>query len=249
MPVLFVGHGSPMNAIEDNEFSREWRILGEEIPKPKAIVVISAHWQTEGLKVTGSLKPEQIYDFYGFPDELYQKKYPVVGDIDLANKLAEIVEARPDNSWGIDHGAWSVLCQMFPKADVPVIQLSLDVNLEPEEHWRLAKKLAILREMGVLILGSGNVVHNLSTVVWSDVGFEWAVSFDNKIKELIAAGDFEKVVNYQELENWELAIPTNEHFLPLIYILALKESEENLEFCNEKVTMGSLSMRTVLIGK
>ena len=249
MPVIFVGHGSPMNAIEDNEFSRTWKEMGKIVPKPEAIVAISAHWQSEGIKVTGSNNPKQIYDFYGFPNELYQKKYPTKGSVDLAKEVAEICGAKLDETWGIDHGTWSVLAQMFPKANIPVIQLSLDVGLSPKEHWQVAEKLQELREEKVLILGSGNVIHNLGMVQWNDNGYDWAIKFDGRIKELIESEDFETLINYKNLEDSELAIPTNEHYLPLLYILALKNKEESIKFLAEKVTMGSLSMRSIIIGQ
>ena len=247
MPVVFVGHGSPMNAIEDNEFSREWTKIGQELPRPKAIVVISAHWMDDGTLVTGNGVPEKINDFYGFPKELYEKEYPAKGDVELAKRVEELTGAKLNNNWGIDHGTWSVLCRMYPEADVPVIQLSLDNNKTPQEHWEVAKKLASLREEGILIMGSGNVVHNLGMVQWTDQGFEWAIEFDKKIKELIIKNDFDKLINYEELENWEKAIPTNEHYLPSLYVLTLKHKEEKVDFRCEKVIMGSMSMRSWII--
>ncbi len=249
MPLVFVGHGSPMNAIDDNKFSREWTKMGQELPRPKAILMVSAHWVDEATLVTGDEDPKKINDFYGFPEELYQKRYPVKGDVKLAKKIEELTGAKLDSNWGIDHGTWSVLCRMYPKADVPVIQMSLDENITPREHWELAKKLVGLREEGFLIMGSGNVVHNLGMMQWIDEGFEWAVEFDKNIKQLIIKNDFDKLINYEELENWQKAIPTNEHYLPMLYVLALKNEEEKVDFRCEKVTMGSMSMRSWIISE
>jgi 4,5-DOPA dioxygenase extradiol len=243
MPIVFVGHGSPMNAIEDNEFSNAWGKIGELIPQPTSIVVISAHWQSDGTKATGSEKPKQIYDFYGFPEELYQKIYEINGNVELAKRIADL-----DSSWGIDHGAWSVLCRMYPKADIPVIQLSLDVNKSTKQHWETAIKLAKLREENVLILGSGNVVHNLGIMEMRNDGFDWANEFDENIKNLIIKEDWEKLINYESLKNSELAIPTNEHYLPMLYILAMKEKSDEIKFMTEKITMGSISMRSMIVG-
>ena len=246
-PTLFIGHGSPTNAIEDNEFSREWINIGQELPTPKAILCISAHWVTNDSNVTGDSNPKQINDFYGFPQELYAKKYPVVGDIALAKKVANATGAILNSDWGIDHGTWSVLSRLFPKADIPTIQFSLDINKTPQQHWDIAKKLAQFRQEDILIIGSGNVVHNLGLIEWSDTGFDWATKFDQNIKNIILSNDFDNLINYQNLENNELAIPTSEHFLPLLYILALKQDHEKIDFRCEKVTMGSMSMRSLII--
>ena len=243
-PLLFIGHGSPMNAIEDNEFSREWIRIGQTLPKPAAIVCISAHWQTDGVNVTADDNPDQIYDFYGFPDELYQMKYPVKGSSAIASLIPE---ATPDNSWGIDHGAWSVLARLFPKADVPVVQLSLDRTKSPAEHFQYAKKLRELRQKNILIIGSGNMVHNLGLVQWQNTAYPWAIDFDLNLKKLIETNDVDSLINYQQLENSELAIPTNEHYLPLLYILALKDDDETVKFSTEKGTMGSISMRSLVL--
>ena len=251
-PVVFIGHGSPINAIEANEFSLAWMKLGQTL-QPKAILVISAHWQTDGIKVTSGDHPQQIYDFYGFLDELYQFKYQVSGNVTLAKQTVDLLKPKfmsvLDNKWGIDHGAWSVLCRMFPKANIPVIQLSLDANLKPAEHWQVAEKLSHLRDAGILILGSGNLVHNLGLVKWQADGFDWADKFDQQLQTLIVEGDFEKLINYQNLEDWQLAIPTNEHYLPLLYTLALKGANEKIKFFTEKVTMGSISMRSLIINQ
>jgi 4,5-DOPA dioxygenase extradiol len=251
MPVLFVGHGNPMNAIEDNEFSRAWGSAAKALPKPKAILCISAHWETEGAFVTASPRPELIYDFYGFPDALYEKKYPVPGSSELAQAVVNAVQSvsvKPDHERGIDHGAWSVLCRMYPKADIPVVQLSLDAAKPPQFHYELGKELKALREQGVLIIGSGNLVHNLGRISWDDKAFDWAIEFDARMKELIQSRDHRAIINYKELgASARLAVPTNEHFLPLLYVLALQEKDESVSFFAEKVTLGSISMRSLQI--
>ena len=188
MPVLFIGHGSPMNAIEDNEFSRAWSEAGRSLPRPKAILCISAHWETKGTQVTAMEKPKTIYDFYGFPPELYAVQYPAAGSPDLARRIQELVkpvEVLQDLSWGLDHGAWSVLCRLFPQADVAVVQLSLDRSISPQAHYDLGRQLGALRDEGILIIGSGNVVHNLGRITWEDTAFDWANEFDDAVKHWI----------------------------------------------------------------
>jgi 4,5-DOPA dioxygenase extradiol len=250
LPVLFIGHGNPLNAIEANEFSRAWIDLGKRLPQPKVILCISAHWVTDGIKVTASETPKQIYDFYGFPDELYQVKYPVKGDPKTAQRIVDLLKpeygAELDDTWGIDHGTWSILTRLYPKANIPVIQLSLGGNLSPQDHWQVAKKLLNLRYEDVLIIGSGNLVHNLGLIEWSDIGFPWAIDFDLKIKMLILENKFSQLINYSRLTHWEQAIPTNEHFLPLLYALAVLNKGEKVNFFNGKVTMGSISMRSFI---
>jgi len=252
MPVLFVGHGSPTNAIEHNVFTRAWVKMIESLPQPKAVLCVSAHWETVGTEVTATDQPETIHDFFGFPDELYQVKYPAPGSPSLAHLVRETVhlsEIRLNHARGLDHGTWSVLCKMFPKADIPVIQLSLDSSREPAFHHALGRELRSLRRKGVLIVGSGNIVHNLRRAVFeADAAYDWAIEFDETLKQLIIAGNHDPIVHYQTLgQAARLAIPTNEHYLPLLYILALQDKQEHVRFFADKVTMGSLSMRSLWI--
>lgn len=252
MPVIFVGHGNPMNAIEDNEFSRAWADVGKSLPHPQAILCVSAHWQTEGTKVTAMEKPKTIYDFYGFPRELYETGYPAPGSPDLAKRVRAVLKHTPtllDMAWGLDHGTWSVLKRMFPRADVPVVQLSLDAAKEPPDHYELAKQLRELREEGVLILGSGNIVHNLGLIQWGDMAYDWATDFDTRVKQWVLDGDHEALVNYEKHgQAAKLSIPTNEHYLPLLYVLAMQEKAELVSFFAEKIWGGSVSMRSLRIG-
>ena len=251
MPVLFVGHGNPMNAIEDNEYSRAWAEVGKSLPRPNAILCISAHWETIGTQVTGMDKPKTIHDFGGFPRELFEFQYPAPGSTELAYLTRETVKGAPvevDQTWGLDHGTWSVLCRMFPEANVPVVQLSLDRSQQPDYHYALGKELQALRHKGVLIIGSGNIVHNLRTAMWREGAYDWAIEFDEKIKELVQNGNHDPIVHYQALgQTARMAIPTNEHYLPLLYILPLQEKNEQVRFFADRVTMGSLSMRSLWI--
>jgi 4,5-DOPA dioxygenase extradiol len=251
MPVLFVGHGNPMNALEDNEYSRAWVEVGHALPTPNAILCVSAHWETIGTQVTGMESPRTIHDFGGFPRELFEFQYPASGSIELAYLTQETVKGAPveiDQNWGLDHGTWSVLCRMFPEANVPVIQLSLDRSQPPAYHYALGQELQALRRRGVLIIGSGNIVHNLRTAVWRDGAYDWAIEFDAKIKDLVLDGNHDPIVHYQTLgQAARLAIPTNEHYLPLLYILALQQQNEQITFFADRVTMGSLSMRSLWI--
>jgi 4,5-DOPA dioxygenase extradiol len=253
MPVLFIGHGSPMNAIEDNEFSDKWKSLGKTLPKPEYILCVSAHWETKGTFVTGMEKPPTIHDFGGFPGELYDVLYPAPGSPELAGKTAKLIsdtEVATDLKWGLDHGCWSILKHMYPEADVPVIQLSLDYSKSPRYHYELAKELASLRKKGVLIIGSGNIVHNLRLIDWknTDRGHDWAIEANSQFKDLILKNDYMRLFDYKKLgKEIELAVPTPEHFLPLLYTLALKEENENITFFNDKTIMGSLSMTSVII--
>jgi 4,5-DOPA dioxygenase extradiol len=252
MPVVFVGHGSPMNAIEDNEFSQAWAETGRSLPRPRAILCISAHWETAGTHVTASPRPEMIYDFYGFPPPLYHVDYPTPGSSSLAGlvqKTVRMAKVHLDPDRGLDHGAWAVLCRMFPEADVPVVQLSLDHTQEPAFHYELARELRSLRSQGVLILGSGNIVHNLGQMAWEDMAFDWAMEFDQKVKQLILTGDHDAIIHYPKLGRAAgLSVPTHEHYLPLLYVLALQEKEEEVAFFTEKITLGSISMRSLRIG-
>jgi len=256
MPVLFLGHGSPMNAIEENEFVLGFRNVGKEIPKPNAVLVVSAHWETKGTFVTAMEKPKTIHDFGGFPEELYKVQYPAAGNPELAKETKSIIkktEVGLEYNWGLDHGAWSVVKHMYPDADVPVIQLSLDYHQSPEYHFELAKELSPLREKGVLIIGSGNMVHNLMMVDWRrldevDYGYDWANEASEKMKKFILSGDHKQLINYQSQgKEFNLAIPTPEHYLPLLYALALKKGNDEVSLFNDKAVGGSLSMTSVKI--
>jgi 4,5-DOPA dioxygenase extradiol len=252
MPVLFLGHGSPMNAIEDNEFRRGWQALGKKLRKPKAILCISAHWETRGVFVTGGERPETIHDFNGFPRALFDVQYRAPGSPELAHRVIELLDgirAHADPNRGLDHGAWSVLQPMFPDADIPVVQLSLSVLQPGAWHYDLAKALAPLRHEGVLIVGSGNIVHNLRFFKFNDpAAYDWAVRFDEDVAEHIATGHHEGLLGYETLgTDALLAIPTPEHYLPLLYILALQRDGDEVEFFNEQV-VSSISMRSMVIG-
>jgi len=254
MPALFVGHGNPMNAIGNNEFAKGWRLMVEDIPKPDAILCISAHWETWGTGVTAGSLPVTIHDFYGFPEELYQIRYPCPGSPGIARETAQTISGTGvtlDNRRGLDHGAWAVIIHMYPKADVPVFQLSLDVSKPPRFHYKLSGEISHLRERNVLVIGSGNLVHNL---YMADFGenvepFDWAIEFDRKARDLILEADHGKLVDYRSLgEEAQLSIPSNEHYLPLLYVLGLSQKGEPVSFFNEQVVMGSVSMRSLRIG-
>lgn len=253
MPLLFVGHGSPMNAIEENEFSKGWKKIADNLPKPIAIICISAHWQTKGTFLTAMEKPKTIHDFYGFPKELFDVEYPAKGSVELANETKILIKntnVKLDETWGLDHGCWSVLKHMYPNANVPVIEMSLDFSQTPHWHYKLAKELASLRKKGILIIGSGNMVHNLQMINWStpNNGFDWAEEANEKIKKLIINNNHQKLTNYNLLGNAiQLSVPTPEHFLPLLYVLGLKENEEIISFFNDKTLYGSISMTSLLI--
>jgi 4,5-DOPA dioxygenase extradiol len=254
MPVLFVGHGSPMNAIEINEFTNEWKILGSTLPRPNAILCISAHWETRGTYVTAMKNPPTIHDFGGFPQTLFDVQYPAPGSPELAEETKRIIAKTNvglDEKWGLDHGTWSVIRVLYPDADIPVIQVSLDYYQNPQYHYDLARELAPLRQKGVLIIGSGNMVHNLRAVDWGkpDAGFDWALEANSKFKKLILDNDHQQLINFKSLgREIELSIPTPEHYLPLLYALALKTENEKVSFFNDKTMMGSLSMTSVRIG-
>ena len=254
MPVVFIGHGSPMNAIENNEFTKKWAELGKTLPKPKGIVVVSAHWETRGTKVTASLHPETIHDFGGFPQALFDTQYPAPGSPELALEIPTLIHSagvQQDLEWGLDHGAWSVLKPMFPLADIPVIQLSLDVNKTPAQHFALAKELAALRKKGILILSSGNIVHNLRMINWNGgaTAYEWATAFNDKVKEAILNGESDRLMNFSTLTSGaNLAVPSAEHYLPLLYTIGLQEKNESATFFNDTPVMGSLTMTSVLSG-
>lgn len=257
MPVLFLGHGSPMNAIEENEFVAGFRKTGAEIPHPKAILVVSAHWETRGTYVTAMQTPRTIHDFGGFPKALYEVQYPARGSPELAQETKNTIkktEVGLDHSWGLDHGAWSVVKHLYPKADIPVIQMSLDHFQKPQFHYELARELVSLRKKGVLIIGSGNMVHNLRMVAWDklntpDYAYDWALEASDKMKSLILSGDHQQLINFTaQGKPFQLAIPTPEHYLPLLYTLALKEESEPVQLFNDKALGGSLTMTSVKIG-
>lgn len=246
MPVLFVGHGSPMNAIEQNEFSDAWAMLGASLPRPKAILAVSAHWFTRGTFVGDSPAPRLVYDMYGFPDELYRVRYPAPGSPETARRALSLLggDATVDNSWGIDHGTWSVLRWMFPAADIPLMQLSVNAQLTPAEQYEIGVRLRPLRDEGVLLFASGNIVHNLSRVSWGmKGGFPWADEFDKTIRSAILAGDHSAVINYRTGgESALLSVPTIDHYAPLLYALGAREESDQTEpFCERRV-LGSLSM-------
>ncbi len=253
MPVLFVGHGNPMNAIEENEFTLGWQNEGKTIPTPNAILCISAHWETKGTFVTAMEKPQTIHDFGGFPQALFDVEYPAPGDLELAKLAKENIKKTDvglNYDWGLDHGCWVPAVKMFPKANIPIIQLSLDYTKPALWHYELAKELAFLRKKGVLIIGSGNIVHNLGRVDWSGTKqFDWAIDANETIKGLIKQSNYKSLAEYKSLgSSIQLAVPTPEHYLPLLYTLALKDEKENLSFFNDKTIMGSISMTSLKIG-
>lgn len=254
MPVLFVGHGSPMNAIEENPFSLAWQQLGRELPTPTAILCVSAHWETPDTRVTVSPTPATIHDFGGFPKALYEVQYPALGSPELAyevKRTATSTEVELDTSWGLDHGSWSIIRHMYPQANIPIVEMSLSYRLTPQQHYELAHELATLRQHGVLIMGSGNMVHNLRLLDWNNPshGFDWALQANDTLKRLIVEGRHAELISYQTLgREVQLAVPTPDHFLPLLYALALKQEDEPLSFFNDSPVMGSLTMTSVRIG-
>lgn len=255
MPVLFLGHGSPMNAIEENEFVSAFRKLGKELVRPNAILCISAHWETKGTFVTAMQNPPTIHDFGGFPQALFDVQYPAAGSPELAQETKRIItktEIGLDDKWGLDHGAWSVIRHLYPNADIPVIQMSIDYSQPARYHYELAKELNSLRHKGVLIIGSGNIVHNLRMVAWrrlnEEFAFDWAIEANEKMKSHILSGDHQKLIDFRSQgKAFDLAIPTPEHYLPLLYTLALKEGNEKITFFNDKAVGGSLTMTSLKI--
>jgi 4,5-DOPA dioxygenase extradiol len=252
MPALFLGHGSPMNAIEHNEFSLAWQEAARHIPPPKTILCISAHWETQGSQVTAMDAPRTIHDFYGFPRPLFEKQYPAPGSPELADRIAKLLgenKIHLDHTWGLDHGTWSVLCRMYPQADVPVVQLSLDRSIDMAGHYQIGHELQQLRKEGVLIVGSGNLVHNLRLMVWEDRAFDWASEYDAKVTQWILDGDHDSIIHYEKYGKPALlAVNSAEHYLPLLYILGMKDRAEPVSFFSDKIWGGSLSMRCVRIG-
>ena len=257
MPVLFIGHGSPMNAIEDNIFSQRWQQMGKEIPTPKVVVVVSAHWLTKGTMVTAMPNPKTIHDFGGFPQALFDVQYPAPGSPELATEIQKLITnpaVELDHDWGLDHGTWSVVKHMYPDADIPVLQLSIDYYKPAAYHYELAKQLLSLRKKGILIIGSGNMVHNLRMVAWDklnepEYGFDWALEMNDIFKNKISNGFHKELIQYEKLNKAAtLAIPTPDHYYPLLYILALQTDNDKVEFFNDKAVGGSLTMTSVKIG-
>lgn len=257
MPALFLGHGSPMNAIEENEFVAGFRMIAKDIPEPVAILCISAHWETRGSYVTAMEFPKTIHDFSGFPKALFDIIYPAPGSPELAGEVKVLVKKTDvslDYKWGLDHGAWSVIKHLFPDANVPVVQLSLDYTKQAQYHFELAGELSELRKKGVLIIGSGNIVHNLRMVAWEKLGgepfaYDWATEANEKMKSLIINGDFQSLIDYRaQGKAFDLAIPTPEHYLPLLYILAIKDSSDHITIFNDKPVDGSLTMTSIKLG-
>ncbi|MCB9333852.1 MAG: 4,5-DOPA dioxygenase extradiol [Lewinellaceae bacterium] len=258
MPVLFLGHGSPMNAIEENTFVQGFRKIGSEITKPKAILCVSAHWETQGTHVTAMAAPRTIHDFGGFPKALYEVQYPASGSPEVARETKDLIKKTDvglDENWGLDHGTWSVVKHLYPDADVPVLQLSLDRYQTPQYHYELAREIAALRTRGVLIIGSGNMVHNLRMVAWDklneeDYGYDWALEAREKMKNYILNDNHQELINFKSQgQAFNLAIPTPEHYLPLLYTLALKGEKEQVTLFNDKAVGGSLTMTSLKIDK
>lgn len=255
MPAIFFGHGNPMNALIANRWTDRWAALGKKIPRPHAVLSVSAHWYLPGTMVTAMPAPRTIHDFGGFPPTLYKVKYPAPGNPELASRVQNLlapVAVRLDKRWGLDHGTWSVLCHVFPEANIPVVQLSIDETQPAAFHYELGKRLACLRDEGVLVVGSGNLVHNLHAYAWGRrqiKPFDWAVRFEERARGLMLAGDHDPLVNYETLgPDARLSIPTPEHYLPLLYVLALRREGEKISFPVEGVDGGSVSMLSLKIG-
>ncbi len=252
MPAIFFGHGNPMNALEENAYTKAWRAIGKTIPRPKAIVAISAHWYLPATLVTAMEQPRTIHDFGGFPRELYEVQYPAPGDLQLASRLTKPLGADQDHHWGLDHGTWSVLCHVFPNADVPVVQLSIDETQPPKFHYDLGTRLAPLRDEGILIVGSGNLVHNLHAYAWGRhpaEPFDWAVRFEKQARDLLIAGNDEPLIDYESLgRDAVLSAPTPDHYLPLLYVMGARSKDDNVSFPVEGIDGGSVSMLTVQFG-
>lgn len=254
MPVLFVGHGSPMNAILENEFTKTWENMGKTLPRPQAILCVSAHWLTQGTHITAMEKPETIHDFGGFPQKLFDQQYPAPGSPEFAKETASLFDegtVHLTQEWGLDHGTWSVLIKMYPNADIPVYQMSIDYSKSPQYHYELAKQLSTLRDHGVLIIGSGNIVHNLRQVNWhATKPYDWAVEFNEKIKNSILTGNHKDVINYQNLGSAaQLSVPSNDHYLPLMYSMGLIDRDKDeISVFNDAYDLGSVSMTGIKIG-
>lgn len=258
MPVLFVGHGSPMNGIEDNVYSRSWRELGKQLPQPLAVLVISAHWLTRGTHVTAMEQPRTIHDFGGFPQELFEVEYPVPGSLPIALETKQIITSTHvglDHDWGLDHGSWTVVRHMYPDAQIPVLQLSIDYNKPAAYHYELARELSALRKKGVLIMGSGNMVHNLRMIAWEhmhkpEYGYDWALSMNEAFKKNMLERTHQNLIQYERLGSAAaLAIPTPDHYYPLLYTLGLQSEKDQVQFFNDKAVGGSLTMTSALFSK
>ena len=254
MPVLFVGHGSPMNIVADNHYTRSLRELSKTLPRPEAVLVVSAHWQTRNTQITSAKTPPTLYDFYGFPPNLYQTRYECPGAPEKAELVQSITQQKVhcDAKRGLDHAAWAVLIHMYQEADIPVMEMSLDVELSPGEHYELGKLLSPLREEGILILGSGNMVHNLSQINFDQTEggeYDWAVRFDRLTEELLVSREHQRLIEYEKLPDAHRAIPTNEHYLPMLYSVALQEDQESLRFFCKDIQNGSIAMRSFVIGE
>jgi 4,5-DOPA dioxygenase extradiol len=254
MPAIFFGHGNPLNALQQNVYTNAWTAVGAALPRPQAILAISAHWYLPGTFVTAMSSPRTIHDFGGFPKELYEVKYPAPGDPSLAQRIADLlspIAVGMDQRWGLDHGTWSVLCHVFPDADVPVVQLSIDETQPPSFHYELAKRLAPSRDEGVLVVGSGNLIHNLHTYAWGHhkaEAFDWAVRFEENVKALLLASDHQPLVAYESLgRDALLSVPTPEHYLPLLYVIALQRKDDEVSFPVDGVDGGSISMLAVQV--
>jgi 4,5-DOPA dioxygenase extradiol len=255
LPAIFFGHGNPMNAVMNNSYTEGWRRIGRETPRPKAILSVSAHWFVPGTGVTVSTAPRTIHDFGGFPRELYQVQYPAPGDPALARRVQELLSPVPvalDPSWGLDHGTWSVLRHVYPDADIPIVQLSIDESQPASFHFELGRKLAPVRDEGILIVGSGNLVHNLHTYAWGrhrPDPYDWAVRFETQAKQMMTAGEYKPLIDYEKLgPEAMLSIPTPDHYLPLLYVIATQQRGEMTTFPVEGVDGGSISMLTVRVG-
>jgi 4,5-DOPA dioxygenase extradiol len=255
MPAIFFGHGNPMNALKQNSWTQGWAAIGTDIPRPRAVLCVSAHWYLPGTLVTAMLAPRTIHDFGGFPQELHQVEYPAPGDPALARRVQQLLAPFPvelDASWGLDHGTWSVLRHVYPRADVPVLQLSIDETQPASFHFELGKKLGALREEGILIAGSGNLVHNLHTYAWGrhmPEPYDWAVRFETKAREMMIAGEYQALVDYEKLGREAiLSIPTPDHYLPLLYVIGAGRQSDVITFPVEGIDGGSVSMLTAQVG-
>jgi len=255
MPAIFFGHGSPLNALQLNEWTRGWAALGQSLPKPCAIVSVSAHWYGSGTAVTAMAAPATIHDFGGFPPELYEVSYPAPGDPGFARRVATLLQPTAvelDHEWGLDHGTWSVLRHLFPHADVPVIQLSIDARQPPAFHFELGRRLTSLRDAGILVMGSGNIVHNLHLYAWGRYQaepFDWALRFDTEVRSLLTGANDAALIDYESLgADAALAVPTPDHYLPFLYVLGQRTLGEQVSFPVEGIDGGSISMLTVRIG-
>jgi 4,5-DOPA dioxygenase extradiol len=253
MPAVFFGHGNPMNVLQENRYTETWRRIGASIPKPRAILAISAHWQTEGTAVTAAARPRTIRDFAGFPRELFEIDYPAPGDPALAEQIRMLLGpqgVRLDTEWGLDHGVWSVLVKAFPDADVPVLQLSMDLAKSPQQHFLAGRKLAALRDEGILLVGSGNVVHNLRQMIWTPgaAPHAWADRYNARVRDCLTGSDVEQLTGFAEWADAALAVPTDEHFLPLLYVTGSRQDDEAVSIAVDGVDGGSISMLTAVVG-